>query len=540
MPRTAALPRPAAPPRTTASPRTAALARTGAWRQAPELTRAARRRTAILATGAALLIAAASGAGTQVRAAAELTRKPYLQNLGRRQVTIMWRTATPATMTIEYSEDVSFGLSHTESKPTTHHEVTLADLVPGTKYNYRITEDGRVRAISGTLTFQTDLGRDDKSFSFFVTGDVGEDDPLEAKQQHTQAMIRTMVPVADFGLLTGDIIYPDGASERYDAQLMTPWAGLLCSTPVWPTLGNHDWHVDPALNFEVEWSLPNNEHYYSFDYGNARFIALDSADKYWFEENEQLAFLARELEKPSDATWTFVYYHHPLLTCTYKGDVPEMGAQVMPLFERYGVDVVFTGHAHTYERLFPIANGLPVDQEQDPYYIDPQGTIYVVTGCGGKFKVGKPTTFCGPTAAFHDESILFTQVFVQDLSLFLVTVNSVTGEIVDVASITKSPTVSDVGLGPAARRLQQNIPNPFNPATGIPFELSAVSRVHLAVYRPDGRWIANLTDRVYGPGTHRVVWSGLDHSGRPVSSGVYVARLQTEGRSETIKMMLLR
>ena len=57
----------------------------------------------------------------------------------------------------------------------------------------------------------------------------------------------------------------------------------------------------------------------------------------------------------------FVYYHHPLLTCTYKGNLPAISAKLFPLFDRYHVDVVFNGHAHTFERLYPILNGQPVD-----------------------------------------------------------------------------------------------------------------------------------------------------------------------------------
>jgi 3',5'-cyclic AMP phosphodiesterase CpdA len=364
-----------------------------------------------------------------------------------------------------------------------------------------------------------------------------------AKQELTQAMIRRVSPRAEFGILPGDIIYPDGESAAYDAQLMTPWRNLLANTPVWPALGNHDWHVDPDSNFCKEWALPNNEHYYSFDFGNAHFIALDTADGFLYDEANQLAWLEADLAKPRPGcVWTFVYYHHPLLTCTYKKNLPKISAKLWPIFDRYRVDVVFNGHAHTYERLYPLVNGVPVDQAQDPHYRDPQGTMYIVSGCGGKTNEDpdEATTFCGPTAAFSDRRILFTQVFVYGHWLYIPTFDSMTGEIVDYTLIEKTPTTSDAGTPPAIRRLRQNVPNPFNPSTTIPFDLATPTRVSLRVYRADGGWVADIADRIFAAGPHRVTWDGRDGRGQSVSSGVYLLRMQAEGAAETIKMMLVR
>jgi hypothetical protein len=455
----------------------------------------------------------------------------------------MWRTDVAAQQTLDYGTTPAFGLSYTEPAPTRSHEVVVSGLAPGTTYYYRLRDDQAVLAGGPLCTFKTDPGRGGKQFSFFVTGDVGEDDSTIAKQALTQAMIRRISPRAEFGLLPGDIVYPDGESAGYDRQLMTPWRDLLANTPVWPALGNHDWHVDPDSNFCQEWSLPHNEHYYSFDYGNAHFIALDTADAFLYDEVNQLAWLEADLATPRPGClWTFVYYHHPVLTCTYKSGEPEIAAKLWPLFDRYGVDVVFNGHAHTYERLYPIRGGVPVNQAMDPSYYDPQGTIYIVSGCGGKYKDDpkEVTTFCGPTAAFEDMKILFTQVFVYDNWLYIPTFDSVTGAIVDYVLIEKSITTSDAATSPAVRRLGQNVPNPFNPSTVVPFDLAAPSRVDLSVYRADGRWVADLANRVFPAGAHRVTWDGRDAAGRSVSSGIYLLRMQTDRAAETIKMMLVR
>ena len=114
------------------------------------------------------------------------------------------------------------------------------------------------------------------------------------------------------------IVYSRGRSSDYDRRLMRPWKDLLCSIPVWPALGNHDWKSPPEDNWEQEWYLPNNEHYYSFDYANAHFIALDTRDGDLYDRGNQVRWLEQDLVENADADWIFVYYHHPGITCTYK------------------------------------------------------------------------------------------------------------------------------------------------------------------------------------------------------------------------------
>ena len=490
-----------------------------------------------------ILLAAAA---TESRGAALLTRRPYLQSLGRDRVTIMWRTSTPARQTLDYTPAVAEGAGAPyaqtclESTPSTHHELTLTGLLPGTTYRYQVREDTTVVASGDAYTFRTDAGRQDRQFAFFATGDIGEDPAKDGQQVATQAMIRRLVPRADFGLFLGDLIDPGGRSADYDPRIMRPWADLLCNTPVWPVLGNHDWQADPDSNFGREWSLPHNEHYYSFDYGNAHFIGLDTGNRSLYDEANQLAWLKNDLETHRDATWTFVFHHYTLHTCTYKGDSPYMRNVLLPIFDRYHVDVVLSGHAHTYERSHPLFARQPIDQDQNPCYTDPRGTIYIISGAGAKFRRGEPTTFCGPTAAFADEHILFTQVFVDGQRAYLLTYDSMDGRVLDWAAIEKSPRLSSAAWAPTPFRLLQNVPNPFNPTTRIPFVMAAPGRARLRVLAPDGRWIADVADGLFPAGLQQVIWDGRDASGARVASGGYVCQLQAEDRTESIKMTLVR
>jgi hypothetical protein len=419
--------------------------------------------------------------------------------------------------------------------------VRLTGLQPGARYTYRIREGATIVLAEPTkYWFRTDAGRSDTNFSFFVAGDIGEPPP-DGFQAYTQARIRGMSPAADFGLLTGDIVYPDGDSSDYDAHLMTPWRDLLCNTPAWPVPGNHDWHVNPDSNYAREWALPNNEHYYSFDYGTAHFVALDTADGALYDEVNQQAWLRADLTAArGHYQWTFVFYHHPLITCTYKGNEEGLAARLLPIFDEFQVDMCFTGHAHTYERLYPLRNRLPVAQAQNPFYTDPPGTIYVVSGCAGKIHTGEPTSLCGPTAAFLDERPGFVQVFVYGKTVYLLMVDSLTGQFRDWMQITKTTTPTDVAQVPPHPGLRQNVPNPFNPTTQIAFEVATPTRVVLRVFRPDGSVVAELADRSFPSGAHAVVWDGRDRTGARAPSGTYLCRMDSEGHSAAIKMMLVR
>jgi ribosomal protein L21E len=99
----------------------------------------------------------------------------------------------------------------------------------------------------------------------------------------------------------------------------------------------------------------------------------------------------------------------------------------------------------------------------------------------------------------------------------------------------------DHGAGtPAVTSLRSIYPNPFNPATRIAFDVSARSRVVLAIYDVSGRSVAVLVDRAMEPGRYEAIWNGRTGTGRNVASGIYFCRLMAGGTLETKKMVLLR
>jgi hypothetical protein len=93
---------------------------------------------------------------------------------------------------------------------------------------------------------------------------------------------------------------------------------------------------------------------------------------------------------------------------------------------------------------------------------------------------------------------------------------------------------------PQVFTLSHNAPNPFNPATVISFRLVRAVAARLAVYDALGREVAMLAEGFLPAGNHEVRWNGRDRYGNPVSSGVYLYRLEVDGKAETRKMTLVR
>jgi hypothetical protein len=100
--------------------------------------------------------------------------------------------------------------------------------------------------------------------------------------------------------------------------------------------------------------------------------------------------------------------------------------------------------------------------------------------------------------------------------------------------------VDDDGTRPVAYELEQNFPNPFNPATTIAFAIPRTSYVHLVVFNLLGQRVLTLVDDVLPPGRREIEWNGRDENGRVVSSGIYFYRLSSDEFSETRKMVLMK
>ncbi len=159
-------------------------------------------------------------------------------------------------------------------------------------------------------------------------------------------------------LLLGDNVYPDGAPSDLGRVVFDPFEGVLDGgTRLLAVLGNHDIRNGNAgLQADV---LGMSNRWYSTEIGNAIVLSLDSNCP---EDPDQLAWLESTLEATS-ATWKIAMLHHPPYSGGYHGSDLRVRDAFAPLFERYGVELVLSGHDHDYQRSEPV-----------------NGVVYVVSG----------------------------------------------------------------------------------------------------------------------------------------------------------------
>jgi 3',5'-cyclic AMP phosphodiesterase CpdA len=220
------------------------------------------------------------------------------------------------------------------------HAVTLVDLVPYTVYRYRVESGGA--PLSGDFTFRSAAGPDQTGFTFVVVGDT-----RSQHEEHRSVVARILELAPDFVLHTGDLVARGGVSSDWWTFFEIE-RDLMARMPLFPALGNHE-GSDPRY-FDLFY-LPGNERWYAFDCGNARFVVLEIDGMVRFDlQSEQYGWLEETLAANTQP-WLFVAFHIPPYS-SLKEDAAEIMTRetLVPLFDRYGVDIVFNGHHHNYQR----------------------------------------------------------------------------------------------------------------------------------------------------------------------------------------------
>jgi 3',5'-cyclic AMP phosphodiesterase CpdA len=376
-----------------------------------------------------------------------LTRHPYIQNTYPDKVTIVWKTDLTSDSMVEYGLTRSYGnVVHNKLAKENVHIVTLTDLVSGTRYYYRVSSDGNVLT-SGDPFFQTNKSEADPSFTFVVFGDSGT---ASQAQLDVAKLIEKLSP--DLLLHTGDVIYPAGAAKDYDPKFFQPYQNTLKRVPIYPCLGNHDLYTNNGHAYLDAFILPGeesgsaSERYYSFDYANAHFICLDVETTHFpqkddYKNSAQYRWLVKDLET-KDKTWTFVFFHKPVYSSAMSDDRSreiDLQHKLSPLFEKYQVDLVFSGHNHNYERTKPIKEGR----------VSKEGITYVITGGGGAVLDTPENYGNSPLSARLEFAYHVTKVSINGDSLLLEAIRP-NGEVFDSYSISKS---SGLGFSDVYRML---------------------------------------------------------------------------------------
>ena len=291
--------------------------------------------------------------------AASIVAGPYLQNVTKTGITIVFETSAKCRGRVWFGRRKGDFSRVVEAKRRKVHELRLEGLKQGAKYYYLAACKG---ATSAVHTFRT-AARRGEAFRFAAYGDSRSHPD---RHRMVAQAIRASKP--NFAIHMGDLV---STGEDYDAwhrEFFEPMAEVMAEVPLFPCLGNHEHNASHYYDF---FSLPGNEAWYSFVYGDATFIALDTNQRF-SRRSEQCRWLTDELKR-ADTIWTFVFFHHPAYSSGSHGCTPPVLKHLVPLLAEHNVDLVFAGHDHTYERTFPIVRSEKASK----------GTIFVVTGGGG-------------------------------------------------------------------------------------------------------------------------------------------------------------
>lgn len=253
------------------------------------------------------------------------------------------------------------------------HTVTLKGLKPGTAYVYSVG-DGSEEGWTQPAEFTT-APAGPEPFAFIYMGDA--QNGLDRWGVLLENAHRAR-PDAAFYLMAGDLV--NRGAERWDWDAFFEFSkGVFNRRTIVPVIGNHECQGGAPELYLAQFTLPRNgpkgieaERAYAFEYGNAKFIVLDSN----LDPVSQTAWLERELAN-SKATWKFVSYHHPAYSSGGNRDNVRVRNLWTPIFDKYHVDLALQGHDHAYLRTYPMRGQQRVASPED-------GTIYIISVSGTK------------------------------------------------------------------------------------------------------------------------------------------------------------
>lgn len=360
-----------------------------------------------------------------------LIRGPYLQNGSHTNLTVRWRTDAFVTGRVRYGTNLAnLDLIADGVGNTGEHEIKLTGLLPDTKYFYSVgTATTQLAGNDANHFFVTaPLPGTPKPTRIWIIGDAGTANANQVNVRNAYQNFTGSRPT-DLWLMLGDNAYETGQDAEYQAAVFNIYTNQLRHSVLWPALGNHDTAHSGALSdgypYFNMFTLPKNaeaggyasgsEHYFSFNYGNIHFICLDSmTDTLRQPGSAMLIWLTNDLADVT-ADWTIAFWHHPPYTkgshnSDTESELIDMRENFLPVLEQYGVDLVLSGHSHSYERSclinghytnstwITVANKLDAGsgRENDTgAYEKPsggpighQGAVYAVVGSSGKISGG--------------------------------------------------------------------------------------------------------------------------------------------------------
>jgi 3',5'-cyclic AMP phosphodiesterase CpdA len=267
-------------------------------------------------------------------------------------------------------------------------------------------------AFAALVAQSVELPNRPDSVKFVAIGDNGTGDRPQYEVAQQMVNIHSTFPF-DLVIMLGDNMYGGQTPADFVRKFERPYAALLAANVKFQaSLGNHD----RPENVSYHLYNMNGQRYYTYVRSNVRFFALDST----LMSSKQLAWLETAL-KESREDWKICYFHHPLYSnASRHGSSVDLRLLLEPIFVKYGVNVVFSGHDHVYERIKP-----------------QRGIHYFVSGAAGQLRKGnmRPTA---QTAASFDQDQSFIVVEVAGADMFFRAVSRA-GRTVDSGVIHRQP-----------------------------------------------------------------------------------------------------
>lgn len=505
-----------------------------------------------------------------------ITRGPYLNLANTSSIYIRWRTNNATDSKIKFGTvSTNLSLSKTDAVVTTEHVVQLTGLTANTKYYYSIG--------SSVTTLQGDTGN-----YFYTHPSVGSTGPVRiwtigdfGVNSNAQNLVRDAyrnysgTTPTNVWLWVGDNAYSDGTDAEYSTNVFAKYPYQMKNMVIWPTTGNHDLHTANAAAqsgpYFDSFTLPKQaeagglasgtEAYYSFNYANVHFICLESTDASFRTTGGNMAtWLTNDLAANAQR-WTVVYFHHPPYSLgshnsDTESELIQMRTNIAPILENYKVDLVLSGHSHSYERSMMIkghygvestfnASTMAVNSGSGTYpasYTKSSpsfnGTVYVVCGVSGQIGATSPGW---PHNAMYSSSVsvygsLVIDVLGDRLDCKFLTY---TGSIFDQFTIQKSgtpfaPKLMDDAAVPAGDRMSI-FPNPITEEINVRYFLDEASDTRVEITDIAGRVVYGLNTGEQSKGEHELK---LMRSDAMLPSGIYILKLISNSDPQSKKIVI--
>jgi len=366
-----------------------------------------------------------------------VTRQPYTQMNTPHSVIVRYNSPEEEIGCVAYD-----GKKVCEKEATKEHKIFVNNLQKNHTYNYKVLSKS-LKIDNTNRTFSTLSDDINSTQRMIVFGDSGKVTPKQLDVYHSAIKVANQeankTRAIDSWLLLGDNAYKSGTQKQYNTSFFNRYKDFFKYITPWILNGNHDARryafyniFDFPTHGEMGGVPSHNEYFYAIDNKNLHLVMIDSQLASLKKDSD----LAKWLEKDLAATkkqWIVVGFHHPPYTkgshdsdsMLDSGDrMIQMRENIVPIFEKYGVDLVLSGHSHVYERSKLMHKHYGYSQSFDPsknivensahiYHKSItkkpyDGTIYNVVGCSGKADHGPLNHPAMPVAYSIMGSLLLT------------------------------------------------------------------------------------------------------------------------------------